>query len=81
MPIPEVASSAVAGGSVWWQPALSAVLGSIVGGLLAGTFALKAIAKQQQAQIRREFMLMRQKWVENMRELVPEIINTSGWFI
>ena len=48
--------------------------------LLTGTVTLMATAKQQKAQLRREFMLMRQKWIENIRELIPEIIETAGWF-
>ena len=75
MTVPEAASSAVSAGSVWLP-----LLGVVVGGLLTGTVTLIATAKQQKAQLRREFMLMRQKWIENIRELIPEIIETAGWF-
>lgn len=79
MATPEIVSSASATASLW-QPALSAVLGAIVGGLIAGTFLLKATGRQLRAQTGREFLLIRQRWIENLRERIPEVIKTAGWF-
>ena len=79
MATPEIASSATATACLW-QPALFAMIGTIIGGLIVGTFSLIATGKQLRAQTGREFMLIRQRWIENLRERIPEIIKTAGWF-
>ena len=79
MATPEIASSATATACLW-QPALFAMMGTIIGGLIVGTFPLIATGKQLRAQTGREFMLIRQRWIENLRERIPEIIKTAGWF-
>ena len=60
--------------------AVFTILGTIIGGGIAGTFSLIAIGRQLRAQTGREFMLIRQRWIENLRERIPEIIKTAGWF-
>ena len=59
---------------------LFALVGVIVGGVIAGTVTLIATGRQLRAQTSRELMLIRQKWIEKLRERIPEIVSTAGLF-
>jgi gas vesicle protein len=59
---------------------LFALVGVVVGGVIAGTVTLIATGRQLRAQTSRELMLIRQKWIEKLRERVPEIVSTAGLF-
>jgi hypothetical protein len=74
MTVPEVAAGS------GWPPALFTTLGVIVGSLITGAVALTAAAMQHRWQIRREFILMHRKWIDDFRERVAEIIEIAGWF-
>jgi hypothetical protein len=63
-----------------WTAALQTAFGAIVASVIGYVFAAKLAAKQQKEQRLNEWILRRNKWAEELREHILEVISPATWF-
>jgi hypothetical protein len=63
-----------------WTAALQTAFGGIVASVIGYFVASKLAAKQQKEQRLNEWILRRNKWADELREHILEVINAATWF-
>jgi hypothetical protein len=63
-----------------WPAALQTAFGAIVASAIGGCVALVVSKKQQKEQRRTEWTLRRNKWADELRERILEVISPATWF-
>lgn len=63
-----------------WPAALQTAFGAIVASTIGGGVALVVSKKQQKEQRRTELMLRRNRWADELRERILEVISPATWF-
>jgi hypothetical protein len=63
-----------------WAAALQTAFGAIIASAIGGCVALVVSKKQQKEQRRTQWILRRNKWSDELRERILEVISPATWF-